>query len=109
MEIAQKYHNANMAGNTIDPDTIDADAWRVFNLARQIRRDNDDANPDGQALNNALDARHYLIQEIADAAVAYVTDEYPDAAKVDIDYSAIGAEHSKEIDDYCVQVASVGL
>lgn len=98
MEIAQKYHNANMTGNTIDPETIDADALRVFNLAREIRRDNDET---GQAFNDALDARHYLIQEIANAV--------PGAENIDIDYSFIGAEHSKEIDDYCAQVASVAI
>ena len=106
MAIAQKYYNAHMTGNTIDPETIDADALRVFNLAREIRRDNDTS---GQVLNDALDARYRLVCEIADATTDYLDAKQPDGVQFDVDYSFIGANHSKEIDDYCMQVASVAV
>lgn len=64
MEIAQKYHNANMTGQGIDQKTTDADALRVIELCAEIRRDNGDTG--AQAVNDSMDARHYMIQDIAD-------------------------------------------
>lgn len=40
MEIAHKFHNANMGGQSISASETDADALRIIKLCEEIRRDN---------------------------------------------------------------------
>lgn len=40
MEIAQKWHNANMAGRAMDEQTAKADGLEILNLAREIINQN---------------------------------------------------------------------
>lgn len=61
MEIAQKYHNANMTGNTIDPETIKEDAITIQDLTRDILYQADES---GAMLNKCLDARDKMVELI---------------------------------------------
>lgn len=44
MEIAQKWHNANMTGRAVDEQTAKADGLEILNLAREIINQNDTNN-----------------------------------------------------------------
>lgn len=98
MEIAQKYHNANMTGQDMDERTTDADALRIIQLCAEIRRDNGDTGE--YAVNDSLDAKHELICLIADDAR-----EYGD----DVNYSEIGANLTDEFDKLAREYASTAI
>lgn len=107
MEIAQKYHNANMTGNEINEQETDADALRVIRLCAEIRRDNGDTGD--WAVNESLDARHALTQDIADAVIEQIVTEYPGAQHLMLDYSNIECNLSDEFDKYAREYASTAI
>lgn len=98
MEIAQKYHNANMTGGIISEQDTDVDALRIIELCAQIRRDNGDMGY--QATKDALYAKHSLVREIADNAWEYGQD---------VSYSEIEANLSEQIDKGARIYASVAI
>ena len=71
MEIAQKWHNANMIGQTMDEQTAKADGLEILNLAREIINQND---IDRTILNASADSQFELVNIIADNALEYLPD-----------------------------------
>lgn len=81
MEITQKYHNANMAGDTIDPDTIDADAIIIQDLTRDILYQADES---GEMLNKCDAAQRGIIDLIKAAPAHFTTADIVAAHGADI-------------------------
>lgn len=99
MEIAQKWHNANMAGRTMDEQTAQADGLEILKLAREIINQND---TDRTIETASLDSQFDLVNLIADNALDYLPDGQ---TKPDLNYSEISANNSKEICELCEKVA----
>ena len=55
MEIAQKWHNANMTGQTMDEQTAKADGLEILNLAREIINQNDPAGQIQTPMDELID------------------------------------------------------
>lgn len=99
MEIAQKYHNANMCHQEIDESTTDKDALRVIELCAEIRRDNGETGE--QAVGDSLCAKDNLIYAISEQVRLYEHDE--------INYSEIGTELSADFDRMAREYASTAI
>lgn len=98
MEIAQKWHNAHMAGRAMDEQTAKTDGLEILNLAREIINQNDTY----RTILNASAAQFELVNIIADNALEYLPDGQ---AKPDLNYSEISANNSKEIYELCEKIA----
>lgn len=99
MEIAQKWHNANMTGRAMDEQTAQADGLEILKLAREIINQND---TDRTIETASADSQFELVNIIADNALEYLPNGQ---TKPDLDYSEISANNSKEIYELCEKIA----
>lgn len=98
MEIAQKYHNTNMAGQGIDEQTTDADALRVIQLCAEIRRDNGEIG--ARYCADARQARYDLTESIVEATKTALAEGW-----VDVDIVAT-LDANAEVIDECIYDAT---